>query len=224
MCASPRVVPSTWPRPVIITFMGAVEFVARAIDSLAWPLIVLTLALIFRSSLSRVIEGVAARMPQLRSLDAAGFKAEFAAETGQALEKAKRAPEAAHDHTGRRQDQQEARAGASTDQALERALALAATYPRVAIIEAFVHLENRVMDRATEAGWDAGRGRVRSFTAAMQYLASSRHLSTNLVAAAQDLRRLRNDAVHRPDFSISESAAEEFVITASIIIDALAED
>jgi hypothetical protein len=89
-------------------------------------------------------------------------------------------------------------------------LAQAGTDPRSAVTRAWLEVEDAVLQLACAHAPDA-RSLPRSVQAALRLLAHAGVVAPEVVALAQDLRQLRNQAVHEADFQPSAESVLSYV-------------
>jgi hypothetical protein len=174
--------------------MDWLSFLASVVGSVAWPVTVLAVVLILRKEL-------VALLPFLRRLKAGPVEAEFERQVKELKnEVAQALPE-------------------ELPQALEgreRLLKLAEISPRAAILEAWQGVEFAARRVATHYGGSPVPD-VRSPSRLTKELAKLSQVSVDDLALIQDLRGLRNQATHSPDFSPSYEAVANYIQLASAL-------
>jgi uncharacterized protein YutE (UPF0331/DUF86 family) len=90
----------------------------------------------------------------------------------------------------------------------EQLLRIAEVSPRAAIVEAWTLIEMAASKKALKAGATLSRTSPKMI---VDYLQRSGELPPNSLEIIEQLRKLRNQAVHMPDFAISQSEAERYL-------------
>jgi len=168
------------------------SFIASVVGSLAWPAAVVGLVLILR----KPIRGL---LPLLQRRKYKEFEIEF----GRRVEEVK-------------QELQELPPGAAQptlDPSTSALLRLAEVSPRAAVLEAWREVEQAALAAARKVGGDAFRNRTSPFDA-IRVLERSGPLDRNIIGLLRDLRGLRNQAAHAPDFALTKESALEYATSA----------
>lgn len=177
--------------------MGWIEAVAELLDAIAWPVTVVVVVLLLRSALED-------RIRHLRILKWRDGEAHFNEEAEhlelRAVREFGETPEAP-DPEGRRD-------------VVRSAWDLVHSYPRGAVLEAWLGLETELFKAVERAGLDGPR---LTSSRAIQHLVRSGLLGENLASLFGELQRFRNNAVHAADFDLSTDAATTFVGTAGML-------
>lgn len=186
--------------------MDWLEFFSEIIDSLAWPLAVAIMVFILRRQIGSLIEQLVGRIARLRfggvQIDFAEVIREVEARAEEAnlirREEAERViPVAVKRHAG-------------------RLYVLAETSTRAAIIEAWLLVENEAREAAERSGLDV---EIRTGTLrVLQLLYNTGHIPSNLWSIIDDLRRLRNSAVHGFDLAVSTQIAIAYISLAERVL------
>ena len=95
----------------------------------------------------------------------------------------------------------------------EAILRLAEVSPRAAVLESWLKLEVALVAKARILGWEPFRAIGQDLNGAVQFLQKSEAITPDAAGAIQELRHLRNQAVHAPAFSPQVSDARAFVLT-----------
>ncbi len=174
--------------------MGALEFIAAIVDSLAWPLAIVVVGLFFRAELRSLLL-------LLRKLKAGPVEAEF----DKQVEELKRETESIVKETAQI-------AGPDADEK-QKLMELANYSPRSAIVESWVRLEGLLRQLAWQhAG--SPQPDVSSPHKLMKEIESLNLLRADEISLIQDLQGLRNQAVHISNLFLTQSAAKDFVESA----------
>ncbi|MGE6790619.1 hypothetical protein ACQKFS_01120 [Pseudomonas guineae] len=168
--------------------MDALTFIGGIVNALAWPAAIVIISLIFRKPLSGV----------LTTIKRGKFgAAEIEFERGvRSIETS--APELPH--------------VATPPLTMERAT----IHPRLAVLEAWLKLEDQVIDLALSRGLTQLTAR-RYARGAFQGLKESGLLKPNHLELLDELEELRNWAVHYPDFSPDPSAVVSYIQSAAAL-------
>jgi hypothetical protein len=92
-------------------------------------------------------------------------------------------------------------------------LRLAEVSPRAAVLEAWREVELAALEAARKVGGEAFRNRTLTFEA-IRVLERSESLDRNIIGLLRDLRGLRNQAAHAPDFALTKESALEYAESA----------
>ncbi|RXE96136.1 DUF4145 domain-containing protein [Pseudoalteromonas sp. PS5] len=90
----------------------------------------------------------------------------------------------------------------------EQLLRIAEVSPRAAIVEAWTLIEMAASKKGLKAGVTLPRTSPKMI---VDYLQLSGELPPNSIEIIEQLRKLRNQAVHMPDFAINQSEAERYL-------------
>ena len=168
------------------------DHLIRLLDVLVWPVTALILAAVFRRDLAKLVT-------RLSSFKYREFEANFDRE----LREAKQG--AGSVRTGKI----EAPISSPEPTQYEQLLRIAETSPRAAIAEAWRHVELAAADAARVARIDAPPRS--SVTLVVRSLVREGVFSESAVEVFDRLRRLRNDAVHAPDFALDYVEVEPYI-------------
>lgn len=178
--------------------MNSLEFFASLIDSLAWPSCVLVVAYFLRAELPTLISG-------LRKLKYKDIELEFEKSSKAVAEKVK----IALPRSGR----PIRISGQSQEELLDRLNSISELAPRSSIHEAWLLVESAAIDAVRKAGVSSfkshpGPMRLRD------YLVKAGLLNPDQQAIFEQLRRLRNEAVHAKDAEFTQSSVESYIESA----------
>lgn len=176
--------------------MNTLQFIAALIQALAWPLAVLVLALLFRAEI-RVLLG---RMKKGK-VGAAELEFEVAVRSLESESKTLAAP-----------------AGASALTAPQ--VALLSTDPRAAVIGAWLQVEDAV-EQLLYARAAAVEEVPRNRGAQLRALTRQELLAPPHIALLNELRALRNQAVHEADFRPAPDAVTAYIKLANELLAAI---
>lgn len=169
------------------------------INALAWPITVLIVISIFRSELGVLLS----RLSQLRYKE---FEANFKERLSD-LEKQTHFPlEPAREGAPSKKEEMFKKE--------ERFSTIANVAPRSAIMQAWIAVEKSVLDAAERVAVIEPERRTNNTL--MRELVRRHVVDDNLMSTYNELRALRNEAAHQPDFvKIHEEEAERYAETAS---------
>lgn len=170
--------------------MDLLTFIAELVKALGWPVAVVIIVLVLRRP-------IAALIPLLQRLKYKDLELEF----GRAVEEIK--AEAVHELPP-----------STTHKALptgteERITKLAEISPRAAVLEAWRTVENLLMQIAQRRLPPDEGGKLIPYKT-ISLLERDETLSPGLGSLLRDLRGLRNQAAHAPDFALSLESALEY--------------
>jgi hypothetical protein len=172
--------------------MDLLTFVAECVKALAWPGSVLVIVLILRRPLTQLL-------PLLQRIKWKDFEAEF----GEGLQEAKNSVQVVLAPEDTRL------LPAPEEQG--RLAKLAELSPRAAILEAWTTLEAEAIQYARTHYEVGGLPPSMELPHAMRTLQEASAFPVPLRQVFRDLRALRNQAAHAPEFSLSAADAIEFV-------------
>jgi hypothetical protein len=185
------------------------EFVAQIIESIAWPVAVIILVLLFRHRIGELLHDLRGRMRDLREISGpAGIGAKFAAgvdEVKEDIEEGLAASPSSPAIDGSSPPGEEPSQHVDRWD-YERMRKLAVVSPRGAVLEAFLVLEETLFEAARSRGLDLRADR-RSARHALRVL----QLPPRLENPIQRLIELRNDAVHVQDFQLTPEAVIDYI-------------
>lgn len=178
--------------------MSWLEFISKAVSSLAWPVISLLIVLLLKPHLSEVIDA-------LRKIKWKGVEAEF----GRELIRARAIVDL-------KNESETKPSGDNADYLFKNRksfLELADLSPRSVVLEAWREVENACLKTLEMAGTKAAR--TTPSVAIVRLLRESKLIEDSNYEMLMILRDLRNRAVHQTEFSISKDEAIEYAILAS---------
>lgn len=183
------------PDPDLLTFISSIfASLIGLFAACAWPVAIVLLVVLLRQPILDAI-------PNLTRLKAAGVEFEFS-ERVQELER--RADDAAIPPVDQAlRDEVEPQIG--------RLYNLAEINGRSAILEAWLLVESSISQAALNLGIDAPKIPSRSFYSLLKKLQIEAPLSQELFSIVNELRYLRNKAVHELDFSLGLSETLEYI-------------
>lgn len=174
--------------------MDILTFISSLIESVAWPAAVVFLVYLLRSPLSRLL-------PLVTSLKYKDLELQF----GNQLKRIGDADLPQKDHRKRLPLES------------QRVNRLAELSPRAAVLESWVSVELAALGAARSLMQDEVHNKTLSYQA-IRALERSGRLDQNAVSMLRDLRDLRNQAAHAPDFAISTDSAIEYAEAADRLV------
>ena len=176
--------------------MDWLTFLSKLIDSLAWPVSVFLVAVLVRKPLRSL-------MPLLHRLKYKELELEF----GQRVEEIK--TELA------RELPKESQLALPSAEA-QPLVRLAEVSPRSAVLEAWRGVELAALEAARKLAGDEFRNRTLTYQA-LRFLERNKAIDGNVITLLRDLRGLRNDAAHAPDFALSSTSAVQYAASAEAV-------
>jgi hypothetical protein len=170
--------------------MNVLQFIASLVGSLAWPAVVFGVALVLRKPLGDLL-------PLLQHIRYKDLELEFG----------KRVEELQAEVAEELPAPGEAAATAEPERAA--LLKLAEISPRAAVLEAWRAVEAAALKAARRLEPDEP-GRTMSSYEAIRYLERSGKLDRAIAGPLQELRMLRNEAAHAPEFALRRESALEY--------------
>jgi hypothetical protein len=177
--------------------MDCLTFISKIIDTLAWPIVAITLLSIIRKELPGIITS-------LKTLKFKGLELEFAKDAAALAEEAKRTIPPVE-----RPQREEERDSS-------RLLQLADISSRAAILEAWLLVETSAatcLQKYRKTVKSAYQGPLQLLNG----LISEGVLTPPQVNTFQHLRKLRNDAVHIPDAEFTRDAVTNYIQSALVM-------
>lgn len=180
--------------------MDTLAFIASLVGSLAWPVTVVAIALIFRQT----IKATLAR--PLRRVKAGPLEAEWDEKVAEALVDVAESPEAVELPTPGR------------SLVSERLQPLVAQSPRAAVMAAYAEIEQAVRRRLTLDGYAEADRRPMSARQLAAVAEERGVISRQTADAIQGATVLRNLTAHGPEGEIDERKALDFLTLADAIL------
>jgi len=179
------------------------EYFVEIIKAIAWPASIVWLGYIFRSEVRQLL----GRISSFKYKD---MEANFDKQLAKAEDEAKEISVPIEKKSPDNLSQ------------TEQLLRIAEVSPRAAIVEAWTLIEMAASKKGLKAGVALPRTSPKMI---VDYLYLSGELPKNSIDIIEQLRKLRNQAVHMPDFAISQNEAERYLELAAqsaVIISATA--
>jgi hypothetical protein len=186
--------------------MNWLAFIAAVVGSLAWPLTIVTVVLIFRRQLLKVA-------PWLREVEVGNVKMKFA-------EQLAKAATVADDIQPQPNAVQSAELPAA---ALDRDLLVAEHAPKALVIESWMTVEQALERAAEHLKTGSVVLRLPPTRRVLESLQEQGSITTATAQTIKYLRELRNQAAHTPNFAITTEQALEYTRLARKVVEALGE-
>jgi len=167
--------------------MNWLEFIASTVESIAWPVVILVLIVLLRKPFAELV-------PFLERLKYKDFEIEFAERVQEIRSQLPAEPPT---------PATKSQPGPEPSTAAQRAK----VSPRAAVAEAWREVESAAMSAARRLG--GPRSKTLSYEA-IRYLEQSDRLDRGTVSLLRDLRGLRNQVAHAPEFALSARSALEY--------------
>ena len=178
--------------------MSWLEFIAKIIDSLAWPASILFVLFLIRGELPMIARS-------LKKLKYKDLELEFEKSAQEVVEKAKLSlPETSKDIQ---------LSGQSQNELIDRLISISELAPRSAILEAWLVVEAAAVDAVKKKG-------ISTFTShpgpmrLRDYLVKGELLNKDQLVVFEQLRNLRNEAVHVADAEFTLKAVDDYIASA----------
>lgn len=178
--------------------MNEYGFAASVISSLVWPATLVVLVLILKKPIGELL-------PRLRGAKYKDLELDFAERAQDAREVAlAEIPQTVME--------------ALPPVPLQAPVRLPEQNPRAMVLEAWLQVEAAAVDAARRLGGQRF-GDIRRSSEAIRFLERSDMVNREAVATLRDLRGMRNEAVHVPDFDVPDVAAIDYALAAAALID-----
>lgn len=179
--------------------MDWLTFIARVIGALAWPTAVITIFLVLRRPILDLL-------PFVHRLKWKEVEIEFGQQVKEiSAEIVRELPPS------------DVALDSSKDDSLFR---LAEVSPRAAVLEAWRGVELAALDAARRIAGDEFRNSTFTYDA-LRKLERSEQMAPSILGLLRELRTLRNQAAHSPDFAISKEAAFEYGKSSQVVAEYL---
>jgi hypothetical protein len=176
--------------------MDWLQFFSSIVDALAWPTAVVILVYFLRKPVTELV-------PLLQKMKYKDFEMEFGRKLAEAREEmALERPSESEDTISPQE---------------ERIIELARVSPRAAVTEAWRWVELATLEAARNLLGNEFKNKTATFQA-IRKLERDDRMDAGAVALMRELRGLRNDAVHSPEFALSIESALEYVETARQLV------
>lgn len=165
------------------------DYFVEIIKAIAWPASIIWLGYIFRKEV-RLLLG------RLSSVKYGEVEASFSKELAEAEVNAKKLaipkPDASQSNLSQK----------------EQLFRISEISPRAAVVEAWTLIETAAVKKGLTSGTTVPRTNPKMI---VEYLYSSGKFSSESMQLIEQLRRIRNQASHMPDFAITQSESERYL-------------
>jgi len=176
--------------------MDIANLILQALDILIWPLLILIIVLIFKKQLIEAVES-------LSKIKYKDIEIEFNKKLKDAEEKA-----SALKLPGKKEIEKISEPF-TLQLSTEKLFELAKSYPRSAVTESWLIVEDSARRAAIDKGIDISK--FRSNSMAIQKLIRNSELPEETFELYNDLRKMRNAAAHAIEFEIDQKEATRYV-------------
>lgn len=180
--------------------MDQLTFISQLVESLAWPVAVVVIAIVLREEVGRLLS----KITRIRHNDT---EVEFLHELAAAK---KEAEKVLPNYKG-------------TAYLISQSSQLAELSPRGAIIEAWLNIEGALLKYAERHGIKVSKNKPFTIRELHFHTLDYGNLGKGVFEMLERLRRTRNEAVHLSDAQIDEESAREYVELASRVIQRIEE-
>lgn len=185
--------------------MDWLTFISSLVGSLVWPIAVVVVVVAFRKEIRKLI-------PDLRHIKAGPLAADFGRALAEIEERAEEAEVLPKTETPIAPGQSDP---------FEIAVKLAQSHPPAAVIEGWKVFEDEVRQCVVRLNaYPEKSVPIRDW---LELLKKHRYIGGEFLPIADDLRRLRNDAVHDVEMRLTEDGALEYVSVLRRLTQALRE-
>ena len=178
------------------------DFFANITASLAWPIVVLVIALKYRTH-------IVATLNNLKSVRFGGAEATFDRDLQQATEKAKALEPSSSEIEQANQDR--------TNELVK----MSATSPSGAIIEAWKDVEQAAREMVESSGLPLNNLPSRPYYSLQVFLSKNALLPKAEIETFRELRMIRNRAAHPSEHDVTVDQARRYVLLADRLVDAI---
>lgn len=182
--------------------MDWLTFISELVKAIAWPVAALVIVLTFRNDIRDLL-------PKLRKAKLAGNELEFSETSQEVIEEVSEQPEEQRDYS-----------------VLSNAYSALEASPTFAVILGWQELENAAWEAYMDTFSDSLTSELRKPVSERNIPPSrlgdtlfyKKFLDSKQREIFHDLRRLRNQAAHKPSEEISDSDAKDYLILAELLI------
>ena len=175
------------------------EIIVRLIEVLIWPITVFVLALMFKTELKKIFT----RLSNLKYKD---LELKFGQELENVEQKILEIKA-----TSSKEISRTIEAEIEDENIFTRLIKIAELSPRAAITAAWFELENAIITAARNNKIDVKR--PTNINSLVHELKNKKYFDDSSVSVFEDLRRLRNEAAHAPDFALTQKEAEKYILS-----------
>jgi hypothetical protein len=176
--------------------MDWLSFLSNIVGSLAWPGTIIVIIFLVRKPLGDLL-------PLLQRLKYKDLELEFGRRIGEVKDEVER------ELPGEAQR-------IFPEKEIEPLAKLAEISPRSAILEAWRAVEEATLEAAKRVAGPDFRNRTLTFNA-IRFLEKQGSIDENIVRLLREIRSLRNEAAHAPNFALSKESALEYAASAAAV-------
>lgn len=165
------------------------DYFVEIIKATAWPISIIWLGYIFRNEVRQLLG-------RLSTVKYGEIEASFSKELAEAEVSAKKVDVPKSDNTQQNLNQK------------EQLFRIAEVSPRAAVVEAWTLIETAAIKKGLTSGATIPRTNPKMI---VDYLNNSGKFSPESLSLIEQLRRIRNQASHLPDFAITQNEAERYL-------------
>ncbi len=196
--------------------MDTLTFISKLIDALAWPAVAIALALVFRKKINELLA-------RIRKGKIPGAEFEFSEDALRVLSDAP--PRALIPSSSSPSTSSSSGSSQRAYSVLDPAYAILEHSPRAAVQEGWQELQKAALQRLEFYDDDDSSADYPTRTprpiALTSYLRDQQILDVEEVVIFNELRNLRNRAVHAPEFEITIEKARDYLILCELLIESL---
>ncbi len=171
--------------------MSELEFIAKIIESIAWPISIILLMLILKNPIRKLI-------PLLSKLKYKDIEMQFGRDISRLSEKVN-------------YELSEVPNRPETDDLRDRVLKLIQVSPKSAIIEVWRSMESCIIEKSTKNNLDLDRNLLRKPIKLAETLLRKYLINESQFVIIEDMRKLRNEVVHYDKKEITAENAIEYL-------------
>jgi hypothetical protein len=174
------------------------EIFVRLIEALIWPITVFVLAFMFKTELKKIFT----RLINLKYKD---LELKFGQELENVEQKILEIKAKSPKEISKTSEEE-----IEYENIFTRLIKISEISPRAAITAAWFELENAVVTVARKNKIEVKR--PTNITSLVRQLKNLNYIDEHFLSVFEDLRRLRNEAAHAPDFALTQNEAEKYIL------------
>lgn len=175
------------------------EIFVRLVETLIWPITVFVLAIMFKTELKKIFT----RLSNLKYKD---LELKFGKELENVEQKILEIKV-----TSPKEISRTIEAEIEDENIFARLIKIAELSPRAAITAAWFELENAFVTVARKNKIEVKR--PTNITSLVHEMKNKKYIDESSLSIFEDLRRLRNEAAHAPDFALTQKEAEKYILS-----------
>ncbi len=194
--------------------MDILTFISSLFSSLAWPVAILIIALIFRKQFSKILEGI-----RLKKIKRGDFELDFDQELSMIKSKVQELQLSEPESDVKEKSEESEIIQLAADEQIEL---ISQIYPASAIALAWSNLERELQNTIFRLAISADYPPHNSPLKNIQLLKEHKYIDENIFQIFNSLRILRNESVHTMyDSRITINDVEEFTQLAKVVLEKL---